>query len=64
MTGVQDVKSVFQMGLCGLTKNDFTGATLKTRATEFVNQITMSYSFKRFNETFRNLITRALKNKE
>lgn len=52
------------MGLCGLTKNPFTGTTLKTRATEFVNQINMSYSFKRFNETVRNLMTRALKNKE
>ena len=52
------------MGLCGLTKNPFTGTTLKTRATEFVNQINMSYSFKRFNETVTNLMTRALKNKE
>lgn len=63
MTNTQDVKSIFQIGVCGLTKNPFTGTTLKARATGFVYQINMSYNFKRFNETIRNLIRGEIKNK-
>ena len=37
MTDIKDVKSIFQMGLCGFIKNRFTETTLKTRVTEFLN---------------------------